>query len=112
MKRLIPIVLVVAVAALAIAITSGGSSKAAASSTISTRSTPLGKVLVDAQGRTLYLFEADKPDVSNCSGACQSLWPPLTSNAEPQARGGVVAARIGTTMAGAKHQVTYNGHPL
>jgi predicted lipoprotein with Yx(FWY)xxD motif len=138
MKRFIPILLVVAIAALVIAITSGGSSKAhntaqtgaqaggnpygtgraaapppaAASSAIDLRTTPLGKILVDAKGRSLYLFEADKPNMSNCSGACQSLWPPLTSNTKPQAHGGVLAAKVGTTTGGAKQQVTYNGHPL
>lgn len=123
MKRFIPIFLVVAIAALVIAITSGGSSNAhktaqagaqtaAASSAIDLRTTPLGRILVDANGRTLYLFEADKPNVSNCSGACQSLWPPLTSHAKPQAHGGVLAAKIGATTGGAKQQVTYNGHPL
>src|SRR6185295_19343885 len=40
-------------------------------------STGLGKVLVDAQGRTLYLFEADKGTKSACDGACASIWPPL-----------------------------------
>jgi predicted lipoprotein with Yx(FWY)xxD motif len=142
MKRFIPIFVIVAIAALVIAITSGGSSKAhkaaqtgaqtgaqagsgpyggrqaagppAASvgSAIALRDTKLGKILVDAKGRSLYLFEADKPNMSNCSGACQSLWPPLTSNAKPQAKGGVLAAKIGTTTGGAKQQVTYNGHPL
>jgi predicted lipoprotein with Yx(FWY)xxD motif len=139
MKRFIPIFVVVAIAALVIAIASGGSSKAhkaaqtgaqaggnlygggqaavppppaAASSAIDLRATKLGKILVDAKGRTLYLFEADRPSMSNCSGACQSLWPPLTANATPQAHGGVLAAKIGTTTGAAKQQVTYDGHPL
>jgi predicted lipoprotein with Yx(FWY)xxD motif len=82
----------------------GGSSAA-----IDVRSTDLGKILVDARGRTLYLFEADTPNMSNCSDACLSLWPPFTSNAMPKAEGGADATKIGTT---AQHQVTYNGHPL
>jgi predicted lipoprotein with Yx(FWY)xxD motif len=133
MKRLIPIFLVVAIAGVVIAITSGGSSNAhnpaqttsspygghaaaptpaAASSAINLRTTPLGKILVDANGRTLYLFEADKPNTSNCSGACLTLWPPLTSNGKPQAQGGVLASKIGTTTGAGKQQVTYGGHPL
>jgi predicted lipoprotein with Yx(FWY)xxD motif len=135
MKRLsIPIVLVAAGAALVIALTSGGTSKAhktaqtgpgpngaasakqssaAASSAIDVRSTPLGKILVDAKGRTLYLFEADKPNMSNCSGACLSLWPAFTSQGKPQAHGGTLAAKIGTiSTSNGQQQVTYNGHPL
>ena len=47
--------------------------------------------------------------MSNCSGACQSAWPPLTSGGKPTAGSGVNAAMIGTIAQG---QVTYNGHPL
>jgi predicted lipoprotein with Yx(FWY)xxD motif len=135
MKRIfIPIVVVAAGAALVIALTSGGSSKAsktaqtgagpyggasaeqspgAASSAIDVRSTPLGKILVDAKGRTLYLFEADKPNMSNCSGPCLSLWPAFTSQGKPQAHGGALAAKIGTiSTSNGKQQVTYGGHPL
>ena len=124
MKRFIPIVLVVAIAAAVLALTSGGTSKAhkatavpasrpAAESAVDVRTTPLGKVLVDANGRTLYLFEADKPNMSNCSGACLSLWPALLSHQKPEAGAGVLAAKIGTiTATGGKRQVTYDGHPL
>src|SRR5512132_311528 len=38
---------------------------AAADSAIDVRSTPLGTILVDAKGRTLYLFEADRAHMSN-----------------------------------------------
>jgi predicted lipoprotein with Yx(FWY)xxD motif len=119
MKRLIPVVVVAAAAALVLALTSCGTSKTHktsqrdAASALALRSTTLGKVLVDADGRTLYLFEADKPNMSNCSGVCLSLWPALTSHAKPTARDGVVAAKIGTIGgSGGKQQVTYDGHPL
>src|SRR4051812_33942246 len=62
MKRLIPVVLVVGVAVLVLA-TSGGASKtkpataSTAKPVVAVRGMPLGKILVDAQGRTLYLFE-------------------------------------------------------
>jgi predicted lipoprotein with Yx(FWY)xxD motif len=131
MKRLIPVIAVLAIAAVVlIAAASGGSKKSktaanpygggsapvqsgAASSAIDVRNGPLGKMLVDAHGRTLYLFEADKPNMSNCSSACLSLWPPLDATAKPQAKGGVVASKIGLIPgAGGKSEVTYNGHPL
>ena len=31
---------------------------------------PLGNILTDASGRTLYLFTNDEPDATNCSGNC------------------------------------------
>jgi predicted lipoprotein with Yx(FWY)xxD motif len=123
MKRYIPLFLVVAVAALILALTSGGTGKAhktaqagqagakvSAGAAIDLRQTKLGKVLADAKGRTLYLFEADKPNMSNCSGACLSIWPALSSHGKPQAHGGVLAAKVGTIAS--TGQVTYNGHPL
>jgi predicted lipoprotein with Yx(FWY)xxD motif len=116
MKRiLIPLVLIAGVTALVIALTSGGSSKASKpvrSAAIDVRNTKLGKILVDGNGRTLYLFEADKPDVSNCTGACLSLWPAFTSHGAPQAHGGAVAGKIGTIGTSGGRQITYNRHPL
>jgi predicted lipoprotein with Yx(FWY)xxD motif len=76
-------------------------------------STKLGKVLADAQGRTLYLFEADKGPTSNCDGACASVWPPLQAADKPTAGAGVDAAKLGTTKrADGTREITYNGHPL
>jgi len=76
-------------------------------------STKLGSVLVDAKGRTLYLFEADKGPMSACSGACASVWPPLTTSGKPSAGAGVTASKLGTTKrSDGATEVTYNGHPL
>jgi predicted lipoprotein with Yx(FWY)xxD motif len=91
----------------------GGSSPAAAparhatktattpAATVTTRSTPLGKVLVDAQGRTLYAFTNDMNDTSSCTGACAQNWPPLTVAAGWTAGTGLDRATfhvVGTTM--------------
>ena len=75
--------------------------------------TGLGKVLVDAQGRTLYLFEADKGTKSACDGACASIWPPLVTKGKPTAGPGLTASALGTTKrADGTSELTYNGHPL
>jgi predicted lipoprotein with Yx(FWY)xxD motif len=75
--------------------------------------TALGKVLVDARGRTLYLFEKDKRGVSACFGACATYWPPLLSPAKARPGSGVRASLLGVTRrANGKRQVTYAGHPL
>jgi predicted lipoprotein with Yx(FWY)xxD motif len=72
-----------------------------------------GKFLVDGQGRSLYLFEADKSTTSTCTGACAAAWPPVTASAMPMAGGGVSQSLLGTTKrADGTEQVTYNGHPL
>jgi predicted lipoprotein with Yx(FWY)xxD motif len=54
--------------------------------------TRLGKVLVDARGRTLYLFAKDKRRRSACYGACATYWPPLVSSAKPRAARGARAS--------------------
>jgi predicted lipoprotein with Yx(FWY)xxD motif len=73
----------------------------------------LGKIIVDATGRTLYDFVIDKGTTSVCYSACASLWPPYTTSGRPVAGKGVMAKLIGTTKRrdGAS-EVTYAGHPL
>ncbi|MFD9397131.1 hypothetical protein ACFWBB_42305 [Streptomyces sp. NPDC060000] len=73
----------------------------------------LGTILVDAKGRTLYLFEADKSTQSTCNGACASAWPPLLTAGAPTAGGSAKSALLGTTKrSDGNTQVTYHGHPL
>jgi predicted lipoprotein with Yx(FWY)xxD motif len=73
----------------------------------------LGTILVDSNGRTLYLFRKDSGSKSTCFGACASAWPPLRATGEPTVSGGASASLIGTsTRSDGKQQVTYNGHPL
>ena len=123
MKRLVLLVFAPALAALVIAGCGGGGSgstqqsKAATRSggaaTVSLRKLNVGTALVDGQGRTLYLFEADKGPMSTCNGACASLWPPDTTSGKPKAGPGVDAAKLGTTKrSDGTLEVTYNGHPL
>jgi predicted lipoprotein with Yx(FWY)xxD motif len=80
---------------------------------VALRTTGLGRNLVDAAGRTLYLFEKDRGTTSACSGACAAAWPPFTTSSRPAAGPGVDGAKVGTTKRqdGAS-QVTYGGHPL
>jgi predicted lipoprotein with Yx(FWY)xxD motif len=74
---------------------------------------PLGEILVDGAGRTLYLFKADTGTTSTCYGACAASWPPLLTAGKPTGSGGVNASQLGTS-ARSDHttQVTYHGHPL
>jgi predicted lipoprotein with Yx(FWY)xxD motif len=85
----------------------------AAKKTIEVRSTGLGKILVDSQGRTLYLFKKDSHGRSACTGECAKFWPPLRVSGKPTAGSGISAAKLGTiSRSDGTRQVTYNGHPL
>jgi predicted lipoprotein with Yx(FWY)xxD motif len=80
---------------------------------VSTATTSLGRILVDARGHTLYLFGKDKNGKSACSGACAAAWPPLIATGKPRAGAGAEASRLGTTRrADGRLQVTYNRHPV
>jgi predicted lipoprotein with Yx(FWY)xxD motif len=81
--------------------------------TVGVRTTSLGKILVDTQGRTLYLFKKDSGRKSACSGACAKAWPPLRASGKPTAGHGISASKLGTIKrSDGKPQVTYNRHPL
>ena len=83
------------------------------SATVGVTSTNLGTVLVDSQGRTLYLFQKDSGTKSACFGACAAAWPPLRANGKPTVGSGASASLVGTApRSDGKPQVTYNGHPL
>jgi predicted lipoprotein with Yx(FWY)xxD motif len=75
--------------------------------------TKLGRILVNAQGRTLYLYMKDRGAKSACSRRCSQVWPPATVSGAPTAGPGVAAAKLTTTRgADNRRQLVYNGHPL
>ncbi len=74
-----------------------------------------GQILVDGQGRALYLFAADKTSASTCYDACATAWPPFLGDkgARVDAMHAATATLTGTTTRkDGSEQVTYNGHPL
>ncbi len=44
---------------------------------VKTATTPLGQILVNPTGRTLYAFTKDTSAMSSCTGACADTWPPV-----------------------------------
>jgi predicted lipoprotein with Yx(FWY)xxD motif len=93
--------------------TGSTTASAASAASISVRTTPLGRILVDGVGMTIYLFEQDTGTTSTCNGACAKFWPPVTTKGKPKAGGGIDAAKLGTTMRDdGTTEVTYDGHPL
>jgi len=93
---------------------SGAATGAAGAQSIKTATVGnLGPILVDGQGRTVYLFEKDKNGMSSCTGSCAAVWPPVATSAKPKAGPGADAAKLGTTKRPeGSMQVTYAGHPL
>jgi predicted lipoprotein with Yx(FWY)xxD motif len=87
---------------------------ATAPATVKVASSGLGsKILVDSQGRTLYMFSKDSGTSSSCTGACAVAWPPVAANGKPAVGPGANASLVGTTTrSDGTSQVTYNGHPL
>jgi predicted lipoprotein with Yx(FWY)xxD motif len=105
MKRLVIILIALA--------TAGVAAAAAGATTVGVATSPLGRILVDSKGITLYDFPPDKGTTSVCYGACAALWPPLLTHGKPLAGHGVRASLLGTTKRkDGKLQVTYGGHPL
>ena len=100
-------------AAVSVATAHGGAHANAPKALIALRNTALGTILVDARGRTLYLFEKDRNGVSTCDAACAKYWPPLTGKATPRAGKGVQQSmlRLAKQHNGLR-QVTYAGHPV
>jgi predicted lipoprotein with Yx(FWY)xxD motif len=88
--------------------------KVASGTKIDVGNTRFGQILVDAKGRTLYLFVADTGIKSTCnSSACVQYWPPVLTTGAPQAGAGVRASLLGTTARlDGRTEVTYAGHPL
>jgi predicted lipoprotein with Yx(FWY)xxD motif len=105
-------VLVVTVAALA-SLTAIASSATSKPATVKTGTSSLGRIVVDGQSHTLYVFQKDKGAKSACSGACAQNWPPLLTKGAPKAGPDAKASLLGTTKrADGTTQVTYNKHPL
>jgi predicted lipoprotein with Yx(FWY)xxD motif len=74
---------------------------------------PFGAFLTDAEGRSLYLFEADSKNTATCYDDCANAWPPLLTEGAPGAGQQVDAAMLSTIKRqDGSTQVTYNGWPL
>ena len=88
-------------------------SSAALGTVLGTTKTPLGTILVDAQGRTVYEFASDSKDTSTCTAQCLGYWPPVNA---PATLPGTISGVTGTVGSFARPdggaQLTINGLPL
>jgi predicted lipoprotein with Yx(FWY)xxD motif len=118
---------IASIAAAALVVAGCGSSKSSSSSSsaskpasstssgpkVSATKSSLGMIVVDGQGRTLYLFAKDTGKKSNCSGACATYWPPFTASSKPAIGGGVSSGALTLIKrSDGTKQVAFDGHPL
>jgi predicted lipoprotein with Yx(FWY)xxD motif len=88
--------------------------QAAAASDIQVRDHPeIGAHLVDAQGRTLYVYAEDAPYRATCVDACAEQWPPATFEGIVPTSTGVPAVLVGAVIRpDGSPQAAFDGLPL
>jgi predicted lipoprotein with Yx(FWY)xxD motif len=76
--------------------------------------TPLGPVLVNSKGMTVYMLTADSPGHSTCSAKCLQFWPlvPAPAGAGVPMVQGVTAALATTKATSGASMLTAGGWPL
>ena len=73
----------------------------------------LGEIIVDASGRTLYVFSNDSPNNPTCYDACADTWLPVLAKGDPTGAIGInVAAADTSVRRDGSEQATYLGQPL
>ena len=84
------------------------------SDTIRIATSPVGNILVDAQGKTLYYFAADIPGsgASTCSGSCAGIWPIFYGDKVTVSPPLVISDFSSFVRADGTNQTTYRGWPL
>jgi predicted lipoprotein with Yx(FWY)xxD motif len=72
-----------------------------------------GEMLFNRDDQAIYLFDKESSEKPECYGACAAAWPPVVTDGEPVAAGGVKRGLLGTTeRKDGSTQVTYDGQPL
>ena len=87
---------------------SNGSTTTAKAPVATADKTSVGRVVVDAQGRTLYRFTAEAQGRPVCTGACLQTWLPATASSTSGLPTHVATVRRDDGAL----QLTYDGHPL
>jgi predicted lipoprotein with Yx(FWY)xxD motif len=79
--------------------------------TVKLATTSVGKILVAADGRTLYAFDPDGTNIqaSACTGGCATVWAPLVPTGKPKAGKGLKASEL---VVGVGGQLSYFSHLL
>lgn len=95
---------------------SASASSAASASTgevmVTTAESSLGQILVDGEGKTLYMFTPDEGGTPTCYDDCATAWPPLTTDGTPTAGPGVTATLTTVDRTDGTKQVKAGEYPL
>ena len=94
------------------ATTTTADSGAATDALVSTASTDLGDVLVNADGMTLYVFTNDTDGVSTCTGDCAGTWPAVSVDSADLPEGLDAAVYSVATNEDGSFQLAANNQPL
>jgi predicted lipoprotein with Yx(FWY)xxD motif len=111
LARLLPLAAVpLAIAACGSSSDGGGTGTGATKAPISSADkAEVGRVIVDAQGFTLYRFTAEAQGRPVCTGSCAKTWPPATVTSKSGLPDHVATV---DRPDGGGLQLTYDGHPL
>jgi predicted lipoprotein with Yx(FWY)xxD motif len=125
MKRTNPLGLVVIGAATAVLLAACGSGattsgavpapQSSSASLTATMSANFGTIVLDQHGRAVYRYDKDttNPSVSNCTGSCAQIWPPVLAGDGAVQLQGVNRSAVGTiTRPDGSEQLTLGGSPL
>jgi len=73
----------------------------------------LGKVVVDGNGRTVYVFDKDTSGKSNCEDDCLAKWPAVPAAEGTPQLDGIDASLVGTvTRSDGSKQLSIDGLPV
>jgi predicted lipoprotein with Yx(FWY)xxD motif len=72
------------------------------------RDSSVGQILTTPDGRTVYVFDHDRPGVSSCYNSCATIWRPVIApgTAQPFGEMTIIMRNDGA------RQWAYNGRPL
>jgi predicted lipoprotein with Yx(FWY)xxD motif len=74
---------------------------------------PLTKYIVDTEGRTLYYFQQDTENVSNCTGGCLTAWPAFVGSSNLVLPSTLDAAKFSIiTRPDGLRQLAYRGRAM
>ena len=92
----------------------GGGATAASGTKLATADVAgLGKVVVDGNGRTVYIFDKDTSGKSNCEGDCLAKWPVVPAGEGTPQLDGIDASLVGSvTRSDGSKQLSVGGLPI
>ncbi len=82
--------------------------------TVRESTTPLGTILTDTAGKTLYVNAKDVPfsDTSACTGGCSPVWPPFSAGTIRVSAPLAASDFSSFTRSDGMSQTVYKGRPL